>query len=243
MKLNKTMLDKLTRYGLNIDGNERTIPGNLVCELPVSLKRTEIGPDVKVGAYSYMVSGYLFATEIGRYCSIGEEVQIGRQDHPLDWVSTSPHFYLPGSNIQPVHPYFSNHLRKNYYKHGVPATTLQHTSIGHNVWIGHGAIIKAGVSIGNGAIIASGAVVTKDVLPYSIVGGNPAKFIRYRISEDLIEKLEKTAWWKYSPKQLEIFQMHDIENFIENFNRTKLKENVVNSIHLNLFNFKGKKRR
>jgi len=166
-------------------------------------------------------------------------VQIGRQNHPIDWVSTSPHLYLPGNDIQPIYPRFSDQLRTEYYSYGVQATKMKHTKIGHDVWVGHGAILKAGITVGNGAIIAAGAVVTKDVKPYSIVGGNPAKLIRYRIPEVLIESLMKTEWWNYSPKQLEKFQMHDIEHFLRDFNRKKISKKDIKVIQLGSFNFKG----
>lgn len=237
MILTKKHIDILNSYGLNFDGVNRNIPDDFICEIPCSLKRTEVGPHVKFGAFSYMVSGYLCATEVGRYCSIAEDVQIGRQNHPLNWVSTSPHFYIPANQIQPVFPYFKNYLNNNYYQHEATPTKLKYTTIGHDVWIGHGAIVNAGITIGNGAIVAAGSVVTKDVKPYSIVGGNPAKFIRYRISHNLIEPLEETKWWEYSPQQLISFKMHDIENFIFELRNAKLKKREIRSIYLNRFNF------
>lgn len=237
LHLERSKLDKLRLYGLDFDGNQRTIPNDFICEIPCSLKRTEIGPKVHFGAFSYMVSGYIFATEVGRYCSFGEEVQIGRQNHPIDWVSTSPQFYLPGNQIQFVSSRFENFMRDSYYKHGASPTKMQHTIIGHDVWIGHAAYLKAGIKVGNGSIIAAGSVVTKDVEKYTIVGGNPAKFIRYRIPEELIESLDATEWWNFSPKQLEIFEMHDIEKFIEQFKSKKIIQDEIKKIHLGNFDF------
>jgi acetyltransferase-like isoleucine patch superfamily enzyme len=239
MILTKEHIEILNSYGLNFDGVNRNIPDDFTCELPCSLKRTEIGPHVRVGAFSYMVSGYLFATKIGRYCSIGEDVQIGRQNHPIDWVSTSPYFYLKGEEIQPIEKAMIRRLVRNTpYSGDVQPTKLQKTIIGNDVWIGHGAILKAGISVGDGAIIAAGAVVTKDVEPYSIVGGNPAKFIRYRIDQSLIEPLMKIQWWDYTPKQLEKFSMHDIANFILEFNQSNISKKEMQTLHINTFNFK-----
>lgn len=233
---NKKELDKLNNIGFNVDGNSKFIPDDLVFEAPSSLKRTEIGPKVEIGAFSYMVSGHIFATKIGRYCSFGEDIQIGRQNHPSTWVSTSPYFYLPSKDIQPLSNNLTELYRDSYYKHGSPATKMQFTIIGHDVWIGHGAIINAGISIGNGAIIAAGAVVTKNVPRYAVVGGNPAKIIKHRIPINLIEKLEETKWWEYSPKQLDEFQMHDIELFINRFKdsnlaKIKLTKNNIKDIY------------
>lgn len=237
MVLDSEKLLILKEYGLEILGHSRNVAENLFCELPCSLKHVEIGESVKFGAFSYMVSGHIFATSVGRYCSIGEDVQIGRQNHPMDWVSTSPFFYLPSKDIIPVTEKNEYMLRGAYYQHGATPTKIKFTDIGHDVWIGHGAIINAGVKIGNGAIIAAGSVVTKEVLPYTIVGGNPAKFIRFRILEEYIEDLEKTEWWEFTPKQLEQFSMHDIEKFINDFNQAKLEKQNFNKILLANFTF------
>ena len=237
MILNKEQLEILTEYGLNIDGNHRNIPSDLIVETPCSLKRAEIGPQVKVGAYSYMVSGYIFATEIGRYCSIGEDVQIGRQNHPIDWVSTSPFLYLDNREIMPTSDRIATFLNLYPYQHGIAPTKLKYTYIGHDVWIGHGAIVNAGITIGNGAIIAAGAVVTKNVPPYAIVGGNPAKIIRYRFDTQTIDKLQKLEWWKYSPRQLSNIPAHDVNEFIDHLLSANL--NILKPIRLqvNTFNF------
>jgi len=237
MILDKEKLQILTDYGLNIDGNHRNIPDDLVAEVPCSLKRTEIGPQVKVGAYSYMVSGYLFATTLGRYCSIGEEVQIGRQNHPIDWVSTSPFLYLDNREIMPVSDRIAPHLSLQPYQHNEAPTKMRHTTIGNDVWIGHGAIINAGINISDGAIVAAGAVVTKNVPPYAIVGGNPAKIIRYRFNEEIIEKLLTLQWWKYSPKTLEEYQIHDVEKCIKLLESKKLSIEKNKKILLSMFSF------
>lgn len=240
MILGKEQLDILTKYGLNIDGDHRNVPNDLIVEIPCSLKRTEIGPHVKIGAYSYMVSGYIFAAEMGRYCSVAEEVQIGRQNHPIDWVSTSPFLYLDNREIMPVSNRIAPSLSLHTYQHGVAPTKMKHTYIGHDVWIGHGAIVNAGVNIGNGAIIAAGAVVTKDVPPYAIVGGNPAKIIRYRFDEETIDKLQKLAWWNYSPKQLADIPMHDVSEFIQRLSDVKLSRLTTNKLFIENFNFNTK---
>jgi serine acetyltransferase len=92
------------------------------------------------------------------------------------------------------------------------------TSIGHDTWIGHGSLIKAGVKIGNGAVIGQGSVVTKDVLPYSIVAGVPAKLIRYRFKPEVIEAIEKIEWWNWSKEKLQNNYMDfrkDVNSFIK----------------------------
>jgi acetyltransferase-like isoleucine patch superfamily enzyme len=209
----KSTTEKLKSHGLEIFGLNRRIPTDLIFESPCSIKGCNLERLVKIGAYSYAVSGYLFSVEIGRYCSFGENVQIGRQNHPINWLSTSPFFYMIGNNIMSSASDDKTVL-DSIRKFERPPTNLKKTTIGHDVWIGHGAIVNAGINIGTGAIIAAGSVVTKDVSPYEIVGGNPAKLIRYRFNEEIIYKLLKSEWWNCSPKMLSEFNIEDIENNI-----------------------------
>ena len=123
--------------------------------------------------------------DIGSFCSIANNVKIGGGMHPINWVSTSPVFYEGRDSVKAK---FSEHKREN------PKKTL----IGHDVWIGQNAIIKQGVNIGTGAVIGMGSIVTKDVEPYSIVAGCPAKEIRKRFEESTIKKLIESKWWNYS---------------------------------------------
>jgi len=144
----------------------------------------------KMGKHSFC--GYdcdISNTEIGSFCSIANNVIIGGGMHPVDWVGTSPAFYEGRDSIKAK---FSNHKRKNVKK----------TIIQHDVWIGQSVIIKQGVIIGTGAVIGMGSIVTKDVPPYSIYAGNPAKFIKQRFDSDISEKLLKIEWWNFHEKKL-----------------------------------------
>ena len=144
-----------------------------------------------IGRYSYL--GYdceIINTEIGSFCSLASGIHIGLAEHPVEWVSTSPVF----QNVS------NSSIRKRFARIDVPKG--KRTTIGHDVWIGTNAIIKAGVTIGTGAVVASGAIVTKDVEPYAIVGGCPAKVIRYRFDETIIRRLLASEWWKYSDEKL-----------------------------------------
>lgn len=145
----------------------------------------------RIGRYSYV--GYdceLINCTIGAFCSLASNIHIGGAEHPLDWVSTSPVF----QNVR--------HSGPDYKFANLQLPPSARTIIDNDVWIGVGAIVKAGVHIGNGAVVAAGAVVTKDVEPYSIVGGCPARHIRYRFEQDMIQKLQKTEWWNMDTDRL-----------------------------------------
>lgn len=173
--------------------------------------------------YSYVCHDCeIVNTEIGAFCSISDKVYIGGDEHPASWVSTSPVF----QNVKHSGP------TKRFSKHELPKRPL--TKIGNDVWIGHGVTIKAGVTIGDGAIIGSNAMVTKDVPPYSIVAGVPAKVIRFRFDDNIIQMLLKSEWWKLSDTDISkcAKYIHDPAIFcqtIEKINRDSSDtESVVN---------------
>lgn len=145
-----------------------------------------------IGRYSYM--GYdceVINTDIGSFCSLASGIHIGLAEHPTSWISTSPVF-------QDVK---NSSIKKRFARIAIPES--KRTTIDHDVWIGTNAIIKKGINVGTGAVIASGAVVTKNVEPYAIVGGCPAKLIRYRFDKDMIEKLLSSKWWEKDDSILE----------------------------------------
>ncbi len=133
--------------------------------------------------------------DVGSFCSIANDVVVGGGMHPINWVSMSPVFYEGRDSVRTK---FSTHKRD----------PVKRTKIGHDVWIGERVIIKQGVTIGNGAVIGMGSVVTKDVEPYTIVVGCPAKVIRKRFDDKIIDSLQEIKWWEFSDKELKEYAQY-----------------------------------
>lgn len=154
------------------------------------------GSRLTIGAFSSIAGARFGNVTVGRYCAFGEQVAVGQHEHPTDWLTSSRISYVPD-----MHDWRSILACEEPERHNFKATPFKQsnptTTIGNDVWIGYGAYIRAGISIGNGAIIAARAVVTKDVPPYSIVAGVPAKVIKMRFPDEVIELAERIQWWRY----------------------------------------------
>jgi len=143
---------------------------------------------------------------VGNYCSIanGVKIMLGGE-HRIDWVSTYPfnRTMLSASNIK-GHPRSKGDV-----------------VIGNDVWIGLNTLVMSGVRIGNGAVIAANSTVVKDIPDYAIYGGNPAKFIKWRFSEEIIEKMNHIQWWNWSEQRIEdnvdLILSDDIGTFVKKF--------------------------
>ena len=147
-----------------------------------------------VGEYTYIGEGcYVTKAIIGRYCSIGNYVIIGPGEHELSRVSTSAEVYPDD----------------DWYE----LLTSKDITIGNDVWIGSGSIIRRGVKIGNGAVIGANSFVNSDVYPFSIVAGSPARYIRKRFSEEQIQRIENSHWWDYD-KDVAIEMVKELEQYI-----------------------------
>jgi len=143
----------------------------------------------KLSAYSYIASNSsVMNATIGAFCSIGGEVMIGLPSHPLTGISTNPIFFSSLGQCGQV--WVTDEANAE-----AKQEEMLPVSIGSDVWIGSRVMIKGGVKIGVGAVIGAGAVVVNDIPPYAVVGGVPAKVIRYRFTEPIIEKLLTSEWW------------------------------------------------
>lgn len=146
----------------------------------------------KIGFATYFGQKCTFIkASIGKYCSIGSNVCVVNGSHPLNCVSTHPAFY---SKYNCTGVYFDSSIKYTEYQY-VDKEEKFYIDIGNDVWIGNNVVIMQGVKIGSGAVIATGSVVTRDVEPYSIVAGVPARIIRKRFDEDTISFLLNFKWW------------------------------------------------
>jgi acetyltransferase-like isoleucine patch superfamily enzyme len=211
----------LVRAGVEVlwGPGQATIAQDCEFETPCSLKWMRVEHSLSLGAFSYAVSGYFFAVTMGRYCSIGESVQFGRSDHPMSWLSTSPFQYLQQPLFAVGHGFPA---AGEYHKYRpappppeAPPTRVKRVVLGNDVWIGHGALVRPGVTVGDGAVIGAHAVVTKDVPPYAVAVGNPARIVKQRFPDDVVRELLELKWWRLAPWQMRDTPFHDIRRAIE----------------------------
>ena len=195
------------------------------CQITAGAKNIDC-PDVAFGRHSYGIQNIYLAKSlnqpsisIGHFCSFAPGVTIlANADHRTDFPSTYPFRTLLFS----VNNGAGKEAAFNY-----DVVSRGAVEIGNDVWIGLNAIILSGVTIGTGAVIGAGSVVTRDIPPYAIAAGNPAKVVRFRFSPDLIEKLLESNWWMLSDEQIHELEPHlysnDINRFLDMVHDKKLQ--------------------
>jgi phosphonate metabolism protein (transferase hexapeptide repeat family) len=149
--------------------------------------------EVSVGDFSYFErhAEAIYAS-IGRFCSIAANSRVNALEHPMERLTTHKVSYRPNEYFRFLGVDAAFRARRQ----------AKMVVIGHDVWIGHGAVVMPGVSIGNGAAIGANAVVTRDVAAYTIVAGAPARPVRRRFSEEVAARIEALAWWDWTPEKL-----------------------------------------
>jgi acetyltransferase-like isoleucine patch superfamily enzyme len=163
-----------------------------------------------IGAFSYSMSPLNHRVQIGRYCSVGPNVRLMGARHRIESVTSSELLYR-GRRGMFIDTFAEFGLADwNFADNPSPDATR----IGHDVWIGQDVLIKQGVTIGTGAVVGAAALVLKDVAPYEVVGGVPAKRIRMRFDEGLVRDLLASAWWRYAIPQYPALPWNDPAAFL-----------------------------
>lgn len=220
--LNRAALDLLAARSVfhKRYGGERWVEGDAL----VGWADTELEPYVQIfsgghlprfmGAFSYSQSALRPHVRVGRYCSIGLDVRWMGPPHPIDWVSSSPFFYdrmpaLPAlAAYRARYPSFEQEPRKEF------EPQPRRIGIGHDVWIGDQTMVAPGVKIGHGAVIGARSLVMKDVEPFTVAVGAPAKAKRLRFPERIVEGLLASEWWDFAPETLQPLSLEEPERFL-----------------------------
>ena len=169
-----------------------------------------------MGSFSYSWSALPAYAKVGRYCSIARGVTTVGVRHPYEWVSTSSFSYDNNFCIFRDADFDIHRLE-------APDAKLE---IGHDVWIGANVLLARNLSIGTGAVIAANSVVTKDVQPYEIVGGNPARHIKFRFPEPVRQALLASAWWQYHYEGFNTLDIKNPEVFAEQLKQLQAEQKI-----------------
>lgn len=170
-----------------------------------------------MGSFSYSHSTVVPGMSIGRYCAISWGMKVTGPKHPYEWLTVSNFTY--DRHATNVLSYLEDNPEA--FERRRPEMLGPMPIIGNDVWIGQDVSLNRGVTIGDGAVIAAFSVVTRDVPPYAIVGGNPAKVIKYRFPEGIIAALRESEWWNYEAKYVMPLNVEDVESFLNDFMEVK----------------------
>ena len=190
-----------------ISGNAKLSEHSTVCN-------SSIQKYFSIGLYSFMQR-----CRVGRYVSIGSRCSVGAFSHPTSWLSCSEFQYRDTS-------YFYGESLSEAFRFPVEGG-FHKTVIGHDVWIGDNVVVKAGIVIGHGSVIGAASVVTKDVEPYSVLVGNPARLLRKRFTDQHVEQLLNLCWWDYDISALAGVRFNDINLAISDIEKLRSTQGHV----------------
>jgi len=213
----------LLRFGLSVHEG-KTIEGSLVYERPAFVHDPRCIRNCTLGAFTLIngrVTTSLYACDIGRYGQIGESVILGPPEHPQDWFSSHPFAFSRPDHLPNMYrlPEFARLAPEHSDAPSYAESAPYKTTIGHEAYIGAGAFVKRGVRIGDGAVIGAQSVVTRDVPAYAIVVGSPARLIRMRFEDHIIERMQRLQWWRYDlapiKQQVDFSKVEPTLDFLE----------------------------
>lgn len=176
-----------------------------------------------MGAFTYSHSSLDTRLQVGRYGSIGVGVSWMGEPHPADWASTSPFSYGP-EPLQGIMRYYADRPPPGGLTRRSFSLPDQSIRIGHDVWIGDQAMIAPDVTVGHGAIIGARSLVLDDVPPYAVMVGSPARILRMRFAEDLVERFLKAEWWRFGPDVLQDLPVEEPARFLDAFEARVAKD-------------------
>lgn len=237
------MILKDTNIFFDLNGNRALVIGSN-CDIGYDKKKVvrlhayiKIAKNVRIDCEE--IGGYTFINEdvsirncksIGSYCAIGPGVHIGLIEHPTSNLSISDFFYGEKNWNWTNSEYDWENTSCRWELKPL-------VEIGNDVWIGANAMIMPGVKVGDGAIIAAGAIVTKDIPPYAIVGGVPARIIKYRFTENIVDKLVWLKWWNYEPNIVSGFDLGTVDEKLLNDidERINLEGNKIGKLSFDFY--------
>ena len=176
-----------------------------------------------MGSFSYSHSPVNPYLRVGRFCSISWGLNIVGPRHPVEWVTTSNVVFDPqAGNLK----FFEKDFDVKFQQGDPRKLEKPFPVIGNDVWIGQNVTLNRGVTIGDGAVVAAFSVVTKDVPPYSIVGGNPARIIKLRFPREVAQRLLESQWWDFDPVKIAQLSMDDPVVFLDRLDQLKAEDDI-----------------
>lgn len=228
--------NKLLELGLDISNPEKLNDLKKIhFEAPVRIGGCHIVGSIQIGAFTYLHDGFLHRVNIGRYCSVGKNFVCLQPNHELNYITTHPMHYHGYSTVFNEQVVLASGFKSLKRKIETTKKTASQTTIENDVWIGMNVTVLNGVKISNGAVIGAGSVVTKNIPPYAVVAGNPAKIIKYRFNEAQIQKLLQLKWWEYDPEMISKFDFTKPEEFCEKLKQL-VEDNKIEKAKFNTIN-------